>query len=91
MAGNDGFFFNEAGQGRWFNAWSLVHFSVGVLSWTLLRSQLAGLVVHTVYESVEGEFFPSDHRDRSMENHLGDTVAFMAGSGLASLLGVGEE
>jgi len=86
-----GHYFHEEGQGQLFNAWSLVHFSVGVLSWTLLRSQLAGLVAHTIYESVEGEFFPSDHRDRSMTNHIGDTVAFLAGSSLASLGGGGEE
>ena len=83
--------YHEAGQGRAFNAWSLVHFSVGVLSWTVLRSQVAGLIMHTVYESVEGRFFPSDQRDRSITNHVGDTVAFLAGSLLASAIGVGEE
>lgn len=84
------YYFHEEGQGQYFNAWSLVHFSVGVMAWTVLRNQLAGLAIHTVYESVEGEFFPSDHRDRSMTNHVGDTIAFMAGSFLASYVGVGE-
>lgn len=83
--------YHEEGQGRFFNAWTLVHFSVGVLSWTVLRSQVAGLLIHTIYESIEGDFFPSEHRDRSMNNHVGDTVAFVAGSYLASMLGVGEE
>ena len=83
--------YHEEGQGRFFNAWTLVHFSVGVLSWTALRSQVMGLVLHTIYESIEGDFFPSDHRDRSMNNHVGDTIAFLAGSAIASAVGVGEE
>ena len=87
----DGYLFYEKGQGNFFNAWSLVHFSMGVISWTFLRSQVAGLVIHTVYEAVEGEFFPWYYRDRSMVNHVGDTVAFMAGSALASVVGIGEE
>ena len=86
-----GYYLHEEGQGRYFNAWSLVHFSVGVLTWTVLRNQLAGLVIHTAYEAVEGDFFPWYHRDRSMANHVGDTVAFLAGSLLASFVGVGEK
>jgi len=81
----------EDGQGNYFNSWSLVHFSVGVLSWVLLRNQVSGLFIHTVYESVEGEFFASDERDLSMENHIGDTVAFLSGSFLASALKIGEK
>lgn len=85
----DGYYFHEDGQNQFFNAWTLVHFSVGVLSWTVLRSEAVGLALHTVYEGVEGNFFPSDHRDRSMKNHVGDTIAFLGGSLLARLVGVG--
>jgi hypothetical protein len=81
----------EVGQGRLLNAWSLVHFATGVLSWTVFHNQLLGLAGHTAYEMVEGGLFPSAHRDRSMTNHVGDTLAFLAGSVLASQLGVGEE
>jgi hypothetical protein len=87
----DSYRYHEEGQGRYFNAWTLVHFSTGVWAWTVLRSQLGGLLIHTIYEAIEGDYFPSDHRDRSIKNHVGDTLAFLAGSSLAQVLGVGEE
>lgn len=63
-----------------FNEWSLAHVGWGVV-WQLLfpGRRLAGLVAHTIYESIEGQIFPRTDRDVSMENHVGDTIAFAAG------------
>src|SRR5262249_35450515 len=62
-----------------FNDGSLAHVVWGVV-WQLLFPEryLAGLVAHTIYESIEGYIFPAADRDISMENHVGDTIAFTA-------------
>lgn len=64
----------------YFNEWSIAHVGWGVV-WQLLfpDHRLAGLVVHTIYESIEGHIFPAKDRDVSMANHVGDTAAFAAG------------
>jgi hypothetical protein len=63
-----------------FNKWSLTHVGWGV-AWQLVfpKRYFAGLVAHTIYESIEGYIFPREDRDVSMRNHVGDTIAFGAG------------
>jgi hypothetical protein len=63
-----------------FNRWSFAHVGWGVVFQLLFPERyLAGLVVHTIYESIEGYIFPREDRDTSMRNHVGDTAAFAAG------------
>jgi hypothetical protein len=69
----------ESGQGRVFNAWSLAHVGSGALSYLAWRRYLPGIVLHTAYELMEDRIYPFHGRDRSMENHIGDTLAFVAG------------
>lgn len=73
-------YFEKTGP-AFFNEWSLAHVGWGVV-WQLLfpGRLLAGLVVHTIYESIEGYIFPAEFRDVSMRNHVGDTIAFAAGT-----------
>jgi hypothetical protein len=44
---------------------------------------IPAVLIHTAYESVEGYLFPIENRDASMMNHVGDTIAFMAGWAVA--------
>jgi len=70
----------EATGPAYFNAWSFAHVGWGALFQLLFPERyLTGLVLHTIYEAVEGHIFPAQDRDVSMENHLGDTIAFAAG------------
>lgn len=63
-----------------FNEWSLAHLGWGALFQAVFPNrQITGLVVHTIYESIEGYIFPVEFRDSSMRNHVGDTIAFAAG------------
>ena len=63
-----------------FNEWSLTHLGWGALFQAVFpERKLTGLVLHTIYESVEGYIFPLEFRDASMRNHVGDTIAFAAG------------
>ena len=63
-----------------FNEWSLTHLGWGALFQLLFPDRrLTGLVLHTIYESIEGYIFPLEFRDASMRNHVGDTIAFAAG------------
>ena len=68
-----------------FNKWSITHVGWGI-AWQLMFPDryLAGLVVHTIYESIEGYIFPREDRDPSLRNHVGDTVCFGAGMLAAS-------
>jgi hypothetical protein len=72
-------YFEKTGP-AYFNEWSLAHVAWGALFQYLFPGrQVAGLVLHTIYESIEGRIFPAEFRDISMQNHLGDTAAFVAG------------
>jgi len=72
-------YFEKTGP-SFFNAWTFAHIGWGVLFQTVFPDRyVAGLVTHTIYESIEGNIFPADFRDKSMRNHVGDTIAFAAG------------
>ncbi len=72
-------YFEKTGP-AFFNEWSLTHVAWGALFQLLFPDRyVAGLVLHTIYESIEGYIFPAEFRDVSMRNHVGDTVAFAAG------------
>lgn len=71
--------FHETPRPHLFNEWSWTHFAWGMASSGLIRSDLSALAAHTAYEALEGGLFPVQHRDTSMLNHVGDTLAFMAG------------
>ncbi len=78
-------FFETPGP-AFFNEWTWTHFAWGLVSWRLTKNHWAGLAGHTIYEAVEGEIFPARARDISLQNHAGDTVAFLAGSFVAQVL-----
>jgi len=69
----------EAGEGNYFNEWSLVHFLAGLLSRRVIESDMNAFLAHAAYESIEGQIFPYQARDTSMENHVGDSISFMLG------------
>ena len=72
-------YFENTGP-SFFNAWSLTHVGWGALFQLLFpKRYVTGLVLHTIYESIEGYIFPAEFRDTSMRNHVGDTIAFAAG------------
>ena len=72
-------YFEKTGP-SFFNAWSLTHIGWGALFQLVFPDRyVTGLVVHTIYESIEGYIFPAEFRDVSMRNHVGDTAAFAAG------------
>ena len=72
-------YFEKTGP-AFFNEWSLTHLGWGALFQLLFPDRrLTGLVLHTIYESIEGYIFPVEFRDASMRNHVGDTLAFAAG------------
>lgn len=72
-------YFEKTGP-AFFNEWSLTHVAWGALFQYLFPGKkVAGLVLHTLYESIEGYIFPADFRDVSFRNHVGDTIAFAAG------------
>lgn len=75
--------FHEHGYGQLWNEWTWTHVAWGMISYKLTGGYFIGLVVHTVYELVEEKIFPDANRDISMTNHVGDTIAFLAGSRLA--------
>lgn len=60
------------------NEWTITHVAWGMLSARYL-GPWGALAAHTLYELVEGRIFPDPHRDVSMRNHVGDTLAFMMG------------
>ena len=71
--------FFETTQQQLFNEWTWTHLFWGMFSTRFIKSDLNALLVHTAYESIEGFIFPSEARDVSMRNHIGDTLAFLAG------------
>ena len=70
--------YESAGPSLW-NEWTWTHITWGMIAREWTDSFLLALAVHTLYEMGEGRIFPREHRDVSARNHLGDTVAFMAG------------
>jgi hypothetical protein len=72
--------YHETVGPQFFNEWTIVHVVTGAL-WGAIwpRRVLSGMVAHTLYEMVEGKLFPVDQRDVSMRNHVGDSLAFLAG------------
>ena len=72
-------YFEDTGP-SFFNAWSLAHVGSGAIFQLLFPGRfVTGLVLHTLYEAVEGHIFPLEFRDPSLRNHIGDTIAFAAG------------
>lgn len=70
--------YHEQAGPQLFNEWTWTHFAWGAVSaravdWT------TAVALHTLYELVEGALFPRAHRDVSAKNHVGDTLAFLAG------------
>lgn len=74
--------FHETPGPQWFNEWSWTHAVWGLIvaRWNFSAGQ--ALLAHTVYEMIEGQIFPHEHRDISMRNHFGDTIIFMWGHSL---------
>lgn len=77
--------FHETPAPNLFNEWTWTHFAWGLASARLVRSHLIALAAHTGYEAIEGRIFPDPHRDVSLLNHVGDSVAFLAGRLVAEL------
>lgn len=71
--------YHETTQAKLFNEWTWTHFAWGMVSAGVVSTWWQALVLHTLYEMVEGRVFPNQNRDVSFRNHVGDTVAFMAG------------
>ena len=72
-------YFEKTGP-AFFNEWSVAHLGWGALFQLVFPDRyVTGLVLHTIYESIEGYIFPLKFRDASMRNHVGDTIAFAAG------------
>lgn len=72
-------YFEKTGP-AFFNEWSVTHLGWGALFQLLFPDRrVTGLVLHTIYESIEGYIFPAEFRDVSKRNHVGDTIAFAAG------------
>ncbi len=78
----------EAGQRRLFNSWSLAHLAWGVAAYWVFQQYWPGITLHMAYELLEDVISPRPPggRDPSFINHLGDTIAFIAGQLLAAWL-----
>ena len=70
-----------------FNSWTWTHFAWGMASARAGVGFLNAFLLHTGYEMVEGFIFPWEDRDVSMRNHVGDTVAFLAGWAVLGAIG----
>jgi len=71
--------YHETTSAKLFNEWTWTHVVWGMVSAGLIRQWWMALLAHTIYEAVEGNIFPVQNRDVSWTNHMGDSVAFMAG------------
>lgn len=71
--------YHETPTPQLFNEWTWTHFAWGMVSAGLIPTWWQALLLHTLYEAVEGKIFPNPNRDVSMRNHVGDSVAFMVG------------
>lgn len=71
----------ETPGSRVFNEWTITHVAWGVL-WGAVKpgALVSGILFHTTYELIEGYIFAIEDRDTSMRNHIGDTLAFLAGA-----------
>jgi hypothetical protein len=78
--------FHETPGPNWVNEWTWTHVVWGMATARAIPDGLVALGAHTLYEMVEGKVFPDPHRDVSVENHLGDTLAFLAGRAVVRLL-----
>lgn len=78
--------FHESTTAALFNEWTWTHFAWGLASAAFVRGHLAAIALHTGYEAIEGRIFPDPHRDVSIRNHVGDSIAFLAGRASAILL-----
>ena len=74
---NDHPWYYERGQGNYFNRWSLVHAGFGVAGQLIYGNPWLPLAMHTFYELAESRVYPYEGRDRSWQNHVGDTAAFL--------------
>lgn len=72
--------FFESSQGQYFNEWTWTHVLWGGLLYYYLQDLPATMIAKIVYEMIEGQIFPVESRDTSMENHLGDLLAGLAGA-----------
>jgi len=70
---------------RLVNKWTVTHVLWGMTSARYV-GWWEGLVLHSLYETFEGKLFPQPHRDVSFLNHIGDTLAFLAGRWIAERL-----
>lgn len=61
------------------NVWTLTHVMWGAVVAHFTDSLPLAMVLHTFYESIEGQIFPVEHRDVSLKNHVGDSIGFAAG------------
>lgn len=82
--------FHEHGYGQLWNEWTWTHIAWGILSYQVTKGYVVGFLAHTLYEIVEGRLFPTANRDVSITNHIGDTVAFLAGSRLGQYIEIGK-
>ncbi len=72
--------FHETTGPQFFNEWTILHITTGALWGAVFpRRFWTGMAVHTLYEMMEGKIFPVEHRDTSMRNHIGDSIAFLGG------------
>lgn len=71
--------FHETPSPNLWNEWTWTHIAWGVVAYRLTGEYLMPLVAHTLYEVIESYVFPDPHRDVSMLNHIGDTLAFVGG------------
>lgn len=78
--------FHETAGPSLLNEWTWTHVAWGVASAKLTGDEFTALAAHTLYEAVEGRIFPDPYRDVSFVNHVGDTLAFIAGRIVARLL-----
>jgi hypothetical protein len=71
--------YHESPGPEYFNHWTLAHVVSGMFARSAGLTLLEAVLLHTAYEFVEGSIFPIEHRDVSIKNHVGDSIAFLAG------------
>jgi hypothetical protein len=80
---NDLPWYHETAGPHYVNEWTWTHVVWGSILYRMTGSVAGALAWHTVYEMIEGQLFPSENRDTSMENHIGDSIASLIGSFVA--------
>ena len=71
--------YHETPEAHFFNEWTVTHLAWGALSNHFIDSDVLAIALHTTYEYIEADLFPREHRDVSLENHIGDSLAFILG------------